>query len=226
MRLSPHSVRLPEYCLTCGIRSKEPLCEGCFRELPWNDHPCRRCAAPVPGLVTEACGQCARHPPAYDAAYAAFVYAWPLDRLLQEFKFRGRLATGRVLALALADYLELKTATRPDLLVPIPLHRGRLAERGFNQAAEIAHQLCRRLGVRVAPAFLCRTRRTPPQSGLERAARRRNLRRAFACRRSATGLHIALVDDVVTTGSTVEAAARVLKRAGASRVSVYALARA
>lgn len=176
--------------------------------------------------MTESCGRCARHPPAYDAAYAAFLYAWPVDRLLQEFKFRGRLATGRVLAFALADYLELKAVPCPDLLVPVPLHRRRLAERGFNQAGELAHGLCVRLGVRVAPGLLRRVRRTPPQSGLGSAARRRNLRRAFESCGSAAGLHVALVDDVVTTGSTVEAASRVLRNAGAARVSVYAVARA
>lgn len=225
-RLSLRAVRLPERCLTCGAATEDSLCDECFRELPWNDHPCRRCAAPVPGLLTGACGQCARHPPAYDAAYAAFVYAWPLDRLLQDFKFRGRLATGRVLALALAEYLELKSAPRPDLLVPVPLHRRRLSQRGFNQAAELALVLGRRLALPGATGLLRRTRRTPPQSGLGRAARRRNLRQAFECRRTVAGLHVALVDDVVTTGSTVEAATRILKKAGARRVSVYAVARA
>lgn len=225
-RLSLRRLRPPERCLACGARSTDALCIECFRDLPWNDHPCRRCAAPVPGLVTSACGECARRRPAYDAAYAAFVYAWPLDSLLQEFKFRGRLATGRILALALADYLDLKAAPHPDLVVPVPLHRRRLAERGFNQAAEIARILSRRLGVRAAPGLLRRVLATSPQSGLGRAERRRNLRNAFACRRPADGLHIALVDDVITTGSTVEAATRALKRAGAARISVYAVARA
>ncbi|HEX5314914.1 MAG TPA: ComF family protein, partial [Gammaproteobacteria bacterium] len=213
-------------CLCCNARGAGALCPSCFRDLPWNDHPCENCATPLPDLPGTRCGACARRAPLYDAATAAFVYAWPVNRLLQDFKFRGRLPVGRILALALAEYLDLHQLPRPDVLVPVPLHRGRLAGRGFNQAAEIARILAQSLDVAAEPALLSRARPTPPQLGLPRRERRRNLRGAFACRRALAGVHVAIVDDVITTGSTAEAAAQVLKRAGATRVDVYALARA
>lgn len=177
----------------------------------------------MPGAL---CGTCTRSPPSFDAAHAAFAYAWPVDRLIQRFKFNADLATGRILAQALGEYLDLHQVPRPDLLIPVPLHRARLAERGFNQSSEIARVLGRFLDARVAFDRLLRVQATPAQSGLDRSARRRNLRHAFECRRHASGPHIAIVDDVITTGSTAEAAARTLKRAGAGRVDAYALARA
>ncbi len=172
------------------------------------------------------CGACARRPPGFDLARAAFAYAWPVDRLVQRFKFNGDLATGRVLALALVEYLQLQALPTPDCLVPVPLHRGRLAERGFNQAAEICRVLARPLATRSELRLLARTRATPAQTGLGSAARRRNLAGAFACRRPVAGLRIAIVDDVITTGSTAEAITHVLKQAGAAEVYIYALARA
>lgn len=184
------------------------------------------CAGPLPLLPTAVCGACLRRPPPFDAAYAAFRYAWPADRLLQQFKFHGHLATGRALALALADYLALRHAEAPDLIVPVPLHRRRLARRGFNQAAELARVLGPAFGAPVRPLALRRVRATVSQRGLGGAARRRNLRGAFRCTGAVAGLHVALVDDVVTTASTASEIARSLRRAGAARVSVYALARA
>lgn len=213
-------------CLLCRERGHADLCPACFRDLPWNDHACAQCAQPLPPLPSRICGACARKPPHFDAAYAAFDYAWPVDRLLRRFKFRGRLADGRTLALALGEYLDLRVAPRPDLVLPVPLHRGRLAERGFNQAGEIARTVSRRLGAPLARDAVRRIRATPAQRGLDRGARRTNLKKAFACRRRFDGLHVGIVDDVITTGSTADALARSLKRAGASRVSLYALARA
>lgn len=216
---------LDSRCLACGARVRGPLCPACFRELPWNDHACRRCALPLPELPTDLCGACARNPPTFDAAHAAFAYAWPVDRLVRRFKFNGDLATGRMLALALADYLDLHQPWRPDILIPVPLHRHRLAERGFNQAGEIARVLASRSGTKIGFDTLARVHATPAQSGLGRTERRRNLCGAFACHRPVAGLDVAVVDDVITTASTAEAIAKTLKRAGAARVDIYALAR-
>lgn len=213
-------------CLACGARSREPFCAACFHDLPWNDHACRLCALPLPETPATLCGACARRPPRFDVAHAAFAYAWPVDRLIQRFKFKADLATGRILALALAEYLDLHQFPRPDLLIPVPLHRRRLAERGFNQAAEIARVLAARLETKTSFNGLARLRNTPAQSGLDRAARRRNLRGAFACRAPVAGLQVAVVDDVITTGSTIETLADVLKRVGAAEVTIYAIARA
>jgi len=213
-------------CVACGAEGREGLCKGCFRDLPWNDHACTRCAAPLPLLPSRVCGDCARRPPPFEAAYAAFRYAWPADRLLQQFKFHDHLATGRILSLALSRYLALRDAPAPDLMVPVPLHRARLAARGFNQAGEIARSLAPLLHTPLRRRALRRTRPTPSQRGLDRRARGSNLRGAFACPDALTGLHVAVVDDVITTGSTAAEIARTLHRAGAARVDVYALARA
>lgn len=219
-------VALDTRCPVCGARTHTRLCNACFRDLPWNDHACRQCARALPDLPASLCGACSRQPPSYDSAHAAFTYAWPVDRLIRRFKFNADLATGRILALLLGTYLDLHQIRRPDLLLPVPLHHRRLAERGFNQSSEVARILRRRLDTKMAFDRLLRIRATPAQSGLDRATRQRNLRRAFECRGSLSGLHIGIVDDVMTTGSTAQAAAVALKRAGAVRVDVYALARA
>lgn len=219
-------LRLPEPCLACGGRATGAFCDDCFRELPWNDHACPRCAARLPGPLPGLCGECIRRRPAFDAAYAAFVYAWPVDRFLQEFKYHGRLATGRALAQTLIEYLAMKGAPKPDVLVPVPLHPGRLSERGFNQASELARTLARGLGTAADAALIRRRRPTRSQQGLGGAERRGNVRGAFACRRRVDDLHVAVVDDVMTTGSTADAVAKALRRSGAAAVSVYTVARA
>ncbi len=147
-----------------------------------------------------------------------------MDRLVQRFKYGGDLALGRWLAQRLAERVD--ALPRPDVLVAPPLAPGRLRERGFNQAVELARTLGRELGVRQDIASLQRSRATVPQAGLGRRARQANLRGAFACRRSFAGLHVAIVDDVMTTGATAHTLARVLKAAGAARVSAWAVARA
>jgi len=213
-------------CFLCGARSRGYLCKACFHALPWNDHACLHCARPLPDLPGKLCGACTRATPAFDNAQAAFSYAWPVNQLVQRFKFHGNLATGRILALALRDYLDIHQASLPDLVIPVPLHPRRLAQRGFNQASEIARIIAPSLPADLNIDGLVRTRHTSAQSGLDRAARRRNLRHAFECHRPVRGLHVAVVDDVITTGSTAETIARTLKRAGAERVTLYALARA
>lgn len=182
---------------------------------------CGRCAVPLPFAGT--CGACLRSAPAFDAAVAAFEYRFPVDRMVQRFKYRADLAMGRWLAHSLAA--AVARGPRPDLLVPTPLTRRRLRERGFNQAAEIAKALGRELSLDVELRALSKLRDTPPQSGLHGRARRANLRSAFGCEVALGGIRVALVDDVITTGATARACAEALKRAGAARVDIWALAR-
>jgi ComF family protein len=154
---------------------------------------------------------------------APFEYRFPVDRLVQRFKYAGDLAVGHWLSLELAR--RARAACRPDVLVPVPLTSARLRERGFNQAAQIARVVARELRIPASLRALERIRDAPSQSALGRRARRGNLRDAFACRGKLEGRHIVLVDDVVTTGATAQAVSRVLERAGASRVDVWAIAR-
>jgi len=221
-------ILLPPHCLLCDQRSDGvgDLCSGCRADLQRNRICCPRCALP---LQTPAplCGECLQSEPPFAAAFAPFVYAHPFDLLVTKLKFGRSLAAGRVLAgLWLAASNELPAL--PQMLVPVPLHPDRLRERGYNQALELARPLARVLRVPLKANLLERTRATPAQTNLDAKTRRRNMRGAFTI--NATGLppaaHVALIDDVMTTGATLRECARVLKRAGVARVDVWALARA
>lgn len=226
---------LPPHCLLCGGRGEGPrdLCSACAADLAPNRIHCARCALPL-AAPAALCGECLRSEPPFDAAFAPYQYEHPLDLLLMRLKFGRSLAAGRVLAelwiaalrAALANGV---IAALPEAIVPVPLHATRLRERGYNQALELAKPLAREFGVALAPGLLCRTRATAAQSDLDAAARRKNLRGAFAVDTAALApvpAHIVLLDDVMTTGATVREAARTLRRAGVARVEVWAFARA
>ena len=218
----------PPSCVLCGAKGvgDRDLCAECFAELPWNRHPCPRCAAPLPpDADTPLCGDCIKSLPSWDEAKSLLAYAFPIDKLVQRFKFEGDLAVGRLLGSLLADYLAAG-ADRPDCIVPVPLHASRLKERGFNQAAELARPISKRLKIRVRLDLCERIRATDVQSKLDAAERRKNLRDAFAVTGPVDGLHVALLDDVITTGTTVQALTQTLKDAGARRVSVWSVCRA
>ncbi|HEY1992168.1 MAG TPA: ComF family protein [Gammaproteobacteria bacterium] len=218
----------PSSCVLCGGKGvgDRDLCADCFGELPWNRHPCLRCAVPLPpDADTPLCGECIKHLPSWDEARCPLAYGFPVDKLVQQFKFGGELATGRLLGGLLADYLAAGTE-KPDCLVPVPLHPSRLKERGFNQAAELARPLATRLQLKIELDLCERTRATEVQSKLDAAERRKNLRGAFAVKVPVQGLHLALLDDVVTTGTTMEELSRALRDAGARRISVWSVCRA
>jgi ComF family protein len=219
---------LPPRCLLCGGAGDagQDLCAGCRADLPLNHSACARCALPLPSPAP-LCGRCLKHPPPWSAAAAPLVYADPVDRLLLRYKFAGQLPAGALLAELMAAGLERHRACAAvDLVVPVPLHASRLAERGYNQAWELARQVARSLERPADPRVLERTRATTAQAGLTATARRRNVRDAFRARPAVRGLRVALVDDVVTTGATVRAATLALRAAGAVDVVVWAVARA
>lgn len=214
----------PPACLLCGAASTAgPLCPGCLDDLPWHRAPaCPRCALPTPD--GRLCGACLRHPPAFDRTCAALVYRFPVDRMIPRFKYHAQLALAPALGHSLAD--RVADAPRPDLAVAMPLHPARIRARGFNHAAEIARSVTHRLGLPLDLDACRRIRDTPPQQGLKRDARRRNLRGAFACAGDVAGLRIAIIDDVMTTGASLDALAAALKRAGAADVDCWVVARA
>lgn len=217
----------PSTCLICGhgaAGQTQDLCAPCHAALPWQTAACRRCAAPLTVSDTE-CGQCLRRPPPFQAATSALNYRFPVDRLLQHYKFQGQLAVGRLLGELLADRLAERDEPLPAQIVPVPLHPARLAERGFNQVAELARPLVQRLGLNVAHDLCHRVRDTAHQARLAAPERRRNLRGAFEVR-GPSPAHLAILDDIITTGSTVTELARVLRRAGATRIEVWSVARA
>lgn len=171
------------------------------------------------------CGACLRHPPRFDAALCPFHYAYPVDHMVRALKYHGGLAYARILGELLAARARVESPL-PELLLPVPLADARFRERGYNQAIELGVQLERLLGIELRADVLERTRETSEQAGLARRERRRNIRGAFALLRPIRARHVALIDDVMTTGSTVNELAKVLKAGGVKRVDVWAIARA
>ena len=214
----------PLRCLACGEAGvhRRDLCAACHAALPWQGPACPRCALPVPG--GGPCASCLAAPPPLDRVHAVFDYAFPADRLLPRLKFHGDFAAGRVLAQAMA--VHCSGLPRPGAIVPIPLHRARLRERGYDQALELATPLARALRLPLLANALLRRKTTTAQSRLDAAARQRNLRDAFVVAdRTDVPAHVVLVDDVMTTGATLHAAARALHAAGVSRVDAWVCAR-
>ena len=228
---------LPRHCLLCGLpcgtMPHGPICPACDAAY-WNEPRlrCTVCALPLPlpglrarrsGPARFRCAACARTPPPFDATLALADYRPPLERLALGLKFHSQLAVAREfgerLARLAADHPACMPA--PDILAPMPLAHERLVARGFNQAWEIARPLARTLGVTAEATLLRRVGDTRPQSRLDREARRRNVARAFRVTRRVRGLHVGLVDDVMTSGATLEAAAYALKAAGARRVTNF-----
>ncbi|TPG66902.1 ComF family protein [Pseudomonas arsenicoxydans] len=218
-------------CLLCAEPAEEhiPICMACETELPWLGDHCQTCALPLPGTGL-TCGQCLKQPPAFEQVAAPWSYSFPLDTLITRFKHSAKWPFGRLLADLLAQYLQHRfdeDLNRPDALVPVPLAAKRLRQRGFNQAAMLARWLGAHLDIPCDETLLLRIQDTSAQQDLNAEARKKNLRNAFSLTPGAQikGRHLALVDDVLTTGATAQALARLLMDAGAARVDVYCLAR-
>lgn len=214
---------MPGNCLLCGAHSvTHSVCADCHTDLPWHAQPhCPQCATPTPN--GQICGICLKHPPAYDHTVAALAYAFPLDHLIPRLKYHGQLAIAPLLGECLVR--AATASSRPDCLIAMPLHARRIRERGFNHATEIARVVAKQLALPLDTRSCQRIRDTPPQMGLKHDARRRNVRGAFTCSGAVAGRHIALVDDVMTTGTSLDELATTLKRAGAREVTCWVAAR-
>ncbi len=223
----------PSRCVLCSGpgRIALDLCNDCHADLPRNEVACARCAQPLavasPAIATLLCGGCLRRPPHFDVARCAFRYAYPVDHLVRALKFRGAVTQARVLGELLAAHIaDRSPQALPACLIPVPLARKRFQARGYNQAIEISRSIERRLGIPLRTELVVRMRETTEQAGMKKHQRRRNVRGAFTLTAALPAKHVAIVDDVITTGSTANELARVLKRAGADRVEVWAVARA
>lgn len=223
----------PCYCMVCDLPSQRPiaLCRACEAEISNNSASCARCAAPL-AAAAPMCGQCLIKPPAFASTIAPGLYSPPLSTAIKALKFRGELSLVTALAHMLATGLatELENTPAPDYLVPMPLHWWRHWRRGFNQADLLAQALCQHplllpYKLTVARQVCRRTVATRPQAGLGAVERAKNLRRAMHCPHSLTGLQLAVVDDVMTTGTSAAAVASALLAAGASRVDIWCCAR-
>jgi ComF family protein len=205
-------------CFLCRGGSHAMLCAACAAELPRLPQArCPRCALPSPGAAL--CGRCLAEPPAYDATVAVLAYDFPADALVHALKFRGELALAALLGRLLKEHVMKEEV---DHVIPVPLAAGRLRARGFNQAAEIARHI---LPSKLRVDWCERSGNSPPQMELPWAERQRNVRGVFRCERSFAGTAVAVVDDVMTTGATLNELARMLKRAGARSVANWVVAR-
>ena len=224
---------LPACCLLCGQACPHRLiCLACENDLPRNLEACHVCGLPGSWGTGQVCADCLRHPPRWDQAVAALVYEYPVDHLVRRFKFHKDLACGQLLAEELARAVKARmedtarglSDEQPDLLIPVPLHFLRRWKRAYNQAELIAVEVQKLCKIPLVNNVLKRVQPTAAQSGLNRKARLKNLRNAFRCL-PVDGAHVALVDDVLTTGATLQECTRVLKQGGARKVSVWVAAR-
>ncbi|MFV8780980.1 ComF family protein [Microbulbifer sp. SA54] len=217
------------HCVLCNAGGADACgtCTPCRQELPLLGHACRLCALPLTGGADTLCARCQQQPPSNHRCHACWLYAYPIAQLIQRFKYRADLTAGRTLAEVAAQQLLPPVADdqRPDVLVPMPLHWRRQLVRGYNQAQLIADIWGRHWQLPVKARMLRKTAFTGSQQQLKRSERLKNLSRSFRASADVKDLHIGLVDDVVTTGATVEAASATLLAAGARLVSTYALAR-
>jgi ComF family protein len=220
------SMLLPRDCFLCGAACEDVfLCADCSTRLPTLPAQCCPvCALPTP--MAEVCGACLQHAPHFDATHALWRYDFPIDKLVQSIKYSHRLSSVDFFAQAMAQLLE-KTTTRPlpDWVLPVPLSAERLRERGFNQSVELARPLARALGVPLELHAVQRPRHTAPQAGLPWKERAKNIRHAFECLTDFSGKTVLVIDDVMTTGATLNELARVLKMHGAVRVENCVVAR-
>jgi ComF family protein len=212
----------PQHCVLCTAPARgKTVCTGCYESLPWlTTVRCPQCAMPTPD--GNICGACLSHPPRYDAVSAAFAYAWPVAPLIHNYKYGANLALAQLLAHALAEHLDTNGI---DLIIPMPLADERLRSRGFNQALEIARTVSRLTGIALSTSACRRVRDSVPQATLPWSERAKNIRRAFVCDADLSGMRVAVIDDVMTTGATLNELARNLRKAGAVEIRGWTVAR-
>lgn len=218
----------PPLCPLCRLPTTTPesMCAACQGLLPVIDSMrCPGCAAPT-AFPQRLCGACLRTPPPFDKLVVAYRYAPPIDQLVCALKFSGRLSYAPILGSLLLQQFSRHKIEKPDCLLPVPLHNSRLRLRGFNQALEIARPLARYYGLPIVHNCIKRVKAGKPQVSLSGRLRRKNMHGAFFAQQQLGRKHVAIVDDVITTATTVAELARIVRRAGAERISVWALARA
>lgn len=218
---------LPGCCVFCQAPTKSiDLCSGCEQDLPWLKNSCRSCALPLSTSATY-CGNCLQHRYPFDKTIALFLYQPPVDRLIMGLKFQKKLVYARLLGELLAKHLSVVYATEsfPECIIPVPLHPKRLQERGFNQTVEIIRSLARKFKIPVDLKSCQRIKATLAQTALPAIERYENMRNAFLITREISFKHVAIVDDVVTTGQTILAFSKSLKEVGVEKIDIWCCAR-
>jgi len=233
----------PSRCLLCQKTVISPsanenieICPECLTGLPYNEVSCRRCAVPLVAEVEARvlCGRCIKKLPAFDYAYSPLHYEDDVIRLMRQFKFREKITFSRTLGEIMLDCWKVKEMKSDDIgapdkldyLLPVPLHKSRMRQRGFNQSIELARVIAKKLNIPIEYDAVSRVRSTSSQTGLNVLQRRKNIKGAFKVAQKISAKHVLIIDDVMTTGSTVNELASILKKAGVEQVGVLCLARA
>ncbi len=214
---------LNQHCLLCADFNggNIGLCAACLKDLPWHDAPhCPQCALTSNG---EICGNCLKNPPFFDKTQSVLRYDFPVDALIQDFKYRHSLHLANTFSHLLLEKIQQQPLV--DLMIPMPIHTKRLKMRGYNQALEIARILAKNLHIPLDYQSCIRTKYTPPQASLPLKERVKNMQGVFECNKNLTGLNIAIVDDVMTSGASLNALASAIKKAGATKVECWVIAR-
>ena len=222
-------------CLFCDetCYNKNDICLACQHDLPWNECYCRQCSLPMPtssrnkqtfGMI---CGECISTPPPFNKTVAPFRYEIPVNKAIRILKYQQKLYFAKAFTHFLADAIDqqYQKDSRPNCLIPVPMYKDKLKERGFNQAQLISKQLSQLVSIPTHESILQKIKSTPAQTGLNKTQRTQNLKGSFQLNESVSGLHIALVDDVVTTRATSDLLCKLLINAGAKRVDVWCIAR-
>jgi len=218
-------------CLLClsPTNNRHLLCSGCEKDLPENKFHCIICAIPFAATHTThsplICGKCQKKPPFYTTSLIPHIYTSPLKQLISNLKFQGNLTHAPLLAQGFIQFVEHRKNNLPECIIPVPLHSQRLHERGFNQALELARIIAKQLNIPLDYTLCQRNKATPFQSGLSAKQRKQNLKNAFSLTKSHSYKHVAIFDDVVTTGTTVNELAKQLKQSGVETIEVWAITR-
>ncbi len=220
-------------CLLCDLKTAEKtlICDACFVELPQPIDACYQCGLPLHSTAPrlgkmQICGNCLTQAPHFDYTIAPFLYAQPMDYLIQQFKFSGQLVAGYALSKLMLKIISPLIHGRPQAIMPVPLHAKKLKSRGYNQAQELACPIAKALAIDLDLTSCARLKDTQPQSGLSKTDRIINMQNAFTLRKPIVAEHVVLIDDIMTTGNTLNELAKQLKRAGVKKVGIWVCARA
>jgi len=220
----------PKVCLHCNDAGHNgmDLCKRCLQRLPWVEYACGRCALPLPSSKAKVCGACSNRELYFDYSLTPFQFDGFIRDAIYQFKFNHKLNQGKLLAELLLRHIDEKQLEIPELIIPVPLHKKRLRQRGYNQALEIARIVSKKIGSEIAYKAIYRNRDTSVQMNLPAKQRHKNVKDAFSVKDNSTvfkNKHACIIDDVMTTGNTVNEVAKCVRKAGAKRVDVWCIAR-
>jgi ComF family protein len=215
----------PHKCFGCKktISQAAAFCNACYQELPFQSRTCTQCGQTI-GADSDHCGQCIIAPPYYDECFCPFEYQTPIKDLICALKYNDRAEYAKIVGRLLASEVKQNQTSLPDVIIPVPIHISRLRSRGFNQAKLIADEVGKELNIKVLNSTLTKTRATLPQAQQSLINRKKALRNCFALQKKLSAQNVAIIDDVVTTGSTVNEIAKILKKNGVDYIQVWGLA--